>query len=218
MTEDKTGTHVHPEDIRIIGTPPEEANTRTHWEHRYGSGGGPQTEEPHPWLVWHSWRLPLHGRALDAACGMGRDTIFLAKRGLYVHGVDFSATALHRARERVWLSGLETRVSLILADLTRFAFPRAYYDVVIVFSYWEPRILQDLRATVKPGGFIIYETFNIWWKRRRPDIQDRFLVKPGEMYNWLKDWHVLAYRETGSEGYRGEHFRAVSSIVARKPR
>ncbi|NPA90814.1 MAG: class I SAM-dependent methyltransferase [Chloroflexi bacterium] len=211
-------SHSPEEHVRIIGTPPEERNSRAHWEERYSEGGGPQTEEPHPWLVWHRWRLPEKGRALDVACGMGRDTLFLARQGLHVHGLDFSAQALHRARERVWLTGLESRVQFILADATQFAFPRAYYDVVVVFSYWEPRILSDLKATLKPGGLLIYETFNIWWKRRRPHIQDKFLVQPGEMLDWLKDWHVLAYRELGSDHFQGEIFRPVSSIVARKPR
>ncbi len=210
-------TEITSKGLRIIGAPPEGENTRSHWEQRYSAGGGPQTDEPHPWLMWHSWRLPRQGYALDVACGMGRDTVFLARHGLHVHGVDFSAIALHRARERVWMSGLEGRVDFILADLTQFAFPIAHYDVVIVFSYWEPRILNALRAAVKPGGFLIYETFNIWWKRRRPDIQERFLVRPGEMYDWLRDWQILAYRETGAERYRGERYRAVSSIVARKP-
>ena len=203
--------------IRIIGQPAEASNTRTRWEQRYREGGGPQKATPHWWLVEHAWRLPPKGHALDVACGMGRDTLFLAKRGFRVHGIDFSAVALHTARERVWLAGLENQVSLILADLTHFAFPRAYYDVVLGFYYWEPSIMPALKEAVKPGGYLIYETFNIWWKLTRPDIADKYLLQPGELLQVFRDWDVLAYRELGSDHPSTVGKRAVSSIVARRP-
>ena len=41
----------------------------------------------------------LHpGRALDAGCGHGSDTLWLAARGWQVTAVDFAATALAHAR------------------------------------------------------------------------------------------------------------------------
>ncbi len=204
--------------LRIIGTPPEATNTRSRWERRYREGGGPRKETPHSWLVDQAWRLPSEGRALDVACGMGRDSVFLARRGLRVHGIDFSAVALHTARERVWMGGLEERVHFVLADLTHFPFPRAYYKVVIGFYYWEPTIVPALREAVRPGGYLIYETFNIWWKMTRPEVADRYLLKPGELWERLKDWEILAYRELGSEHMATVGHRAVSSIVARRPR
>ncbi len=205
------------DNMRIIGRPAEASNTRTRWERRYREGGGPRKDTPHPWLVEHAWRLPRRGRALDIACGMGRDALFLGRRGLRVHGIDFSAVALHTARERVWMTGLEHYVHFVLADLTQFAFPRAFYDVVIGFYYWEPSIMTDLKNAVKPGGYLIYETFNVWWKLTRPEIADKYLVRPGELYDWLKDWDVLAYRELGSDHPTTVEKRSVSSIVARRP-
>jgi len=214
MSEHHTASTHGP--VRIIGTPPEERNSRRDWNRRYASGRGPQKEDPHPWLVENLWRVK-RGRALDVACGMGRDSIWLAQQGFRVHGVDFSAVALRAARERAARLGVLDRVQFVVADLTQFGFPRDYYDLVIGFSFWEPRIMGDLRDAVRPGGFLIYETFNIWWKWTRPDVPDRFLLQPGELRQWFKDWRVWAYREVGSDRPFTAGKKAVSSIVAQKP-
>lgn len=203
--------------VRIIGKPPDAApNSRQHWNARYAAGGGPRKAEPHPWLVHHLWRIP-RGRALDIACGMGRDSIYLARQGFRVHAVDFSIVALREAGQRARRAGVNDRVSFVAADLTRYAFPREYYDLVIGFSYWEPQLKAALRDTVRPGGFIVYETFNIWWKWTRPEVEERFLLQPGELLDWLKDWRVWAYREVGSDLPLTRGHKAVSSIVAQKP-
>ncbi len=203
--------------VRIIGMPPDvEPNTRPYWEARYRLGQGPVGEHPHEWLVNTTWRLPRTGRALDIACGMGRDTLWLARWGLTVHGVDFAATALAEARRRAQRAGVLERTHFVQADLTHFYFPPRYYDVVIGFSYWERSILAAVREAVKPGGFIVYETLNISWKRTRPDIEDRFLLQPGELLSWLQGWRIWAYREVENDGRPGGGKKAVSSIVAQR--
>jgi len=40
------------------------------------------------------------GRAITLGCGVGRETIYLAKKGFDVIGVDFSQTAIKRARRK----------------------------------------------------------------------------------------------------------------------
>ena len=38
------------------------------------------------------------GRAITLGCGVGRETIYLAKKGFDVTGIDLSSTAIKRAR------------------------------------------------------------------------------------------------------------------------
>lgn len=63
-------------------------------------------------------------RILDAGCGTGRHAIELAKLGLSVTGVDFSAGMLSQARAKQQAAGLE--VEWINADLTEWSSPPVF--------------------------------------------------------------------------------------------
>jgi ubiquinone/menaquinone biosynthesis C-methylase UbiE len=58
--------------------------------------------------------------ALDAACGTGRHTAYLADRGHQVIGVDVTPAMLDRARTKLAAS---SEVDLILGDLRRLSLP-----------------------------------------------------------------------------------------------
>ena len=203
------------EEVHIVGRPPED-DPRAKWDVRYARGEGPQKDTPHSWLVQHMWRV-RPGLALDVACGMGRDSIWLARCGFRVHAVDISAVAIREAARRARHAGVDDRIAFVVADLTRFVVPHERYDLVIGFSYWEPTLLPVLRDAVRPGGFIIYETYNVWWRLTRPDVNEAYLVSPGALWDWLKGWRILAYREVGSDHPSTAGKKAVSSIVAQKP-
>lgn len=67
------------------------------------------------------------GHALDAGCGHGAETIWLADRGWSVTALDFSATALAYARSRVEPTA---RIDWVEADLTTWTPERGAYDLV----------------------------------------------------------------------------------------
>lgn len=56
--------------------------------------------------------------ALDVGCGTGANAVYLATLGYHVVGVDFSAVALARARERAGAAGVDDRCRFLEADLT----------------------------------------------------------------------------------------------------
>lgn len=88
------------------------------WNARYASGE--YIARTHPSELLARWidRLP-RGRALDVACGAGRNAIFLASEGYRVEAMDISSVALERASRRAQEEGLEVR--WIEADLERIA-------------------------------------------------------------------------------------------------
>ena len=65
------------------------------WNRQHAESGG--SEEPSRFLrevlESESWDLPP-GRALDLACGKGRNALYLASRGFHVTAVDISPVAL----------------------------------------------------------------------------------------------------------------------------
>lgn len=131
------------------------------WEEQYGrqhaAGHG---RRPHAQLVSAVADLPA-GRALDAGCGHGADTIWLATRGWRVTGVDFVGTALSRARDRAASLDEEVRrrIRWVEADLTRWRAEESYDLVSCQYVHLPaaPRqaLFARLAGAVAPGGTLL---------------------------------------------------------------
>lgn len=73
------------------------------------------------------------GRGLDAGCGHGSDTLWLAARGWRVTAIDFAATALAYARSTAEAMGPDVaeRIDWVEADLGTWSPPADEFDLVI---------------------------------------------------------------------------------------
>jgi 2-polyprenyl-3-methyl-5-hydroxy-6-metoxy-1,4-benzoquinol methylase len=76
----------------------------------------------------------LHpGRALDAGCGHGADTLWLAAHGWKVTAVDFSASALAHGRSiaEAALADVSERIVWAFGDLATYAAQPGSFDLVV---------------------------------------------------------------------------------------
>ncbi|HEV7139470.1 MAG TPA: class I SAM-dependent methyltransferase [Steroidobacteraceae bacterium] len=76
----------------------------------------------------------LHpGLALDAGCGHGADTLWLAVHGWQVTAVDFSASALAHARSMAQVLGTDVsdRIDWVEGDLAAWAIQPGQFDLVV---------------------------------------------------------------------------------------
>ena len=105
---------------------------RARWNAKYVAGEYAGRTHATPLLTVWIDRLP-RGRALDVACGRGRNAIYLAANGYSVDAVDISGVALERARERADTEGVD--VNWIVADLDHHDVEREAYDVVVVARF-----------------------------------------------------------------------------------
>lgn len=167
--------------------------------------------EPADFLIENLALLP-RGRVLDVAMGEGRNALYLARQGFEVDGVDISPTAVERARAAAEREGL--LINATVGDLEgSFRIPEQAYDALICFNYLQRSLFPALKAALRPGGVIIYETFIVdqaalFGKPRNPE----FLLRHNELLNVFHDFRCLRYREGVFAG-RG----AVAGIVAVKP-
>ncbi|HEX6419702.1 MAG TPA: class I SAM-dependent methyltransferase [Acidimicrobiales bacterium] len=99
------------------------------WDERYAGTDLLWSAEPNRFLVAEVAHL-APGRALDVACGEGRNAVWLARRGWDVVGVDFSPVAIAKARRLATHHGVE--VSWVTADLTCDDLPAGPFDLVAV--------------------------------------------------------------------------------------
>lgn len=94
-------------------------------------------------------------RALDIACGEGRNAIFLAQNGFQVDAVDISGVGLERGRTRAAELGLE--VNFIQADLETYRLQDVYH-LILNFNFLLRPLIPAMVAALAPGGVILMET------------------------------------------------------------
>ena len=121
------------------------------WNRRYAGTELLWTAQPNRFLVAEATSL-TPGRALDLACGEGRNAVWLAEQGWQVTGVDFSDVGLAKARELAAARGVE--VDWVLADLLDFGPEQGAYKLVIAFYLQVPAAerRQMLRAAAAAVG------------------------------------------------------------------
>ena len=124
------------------------------WNARYDTAELIWKGEPNQFLPIEVEGL-APGRALDLACGEGRNAVWLATRGWSVTGVDFSEVGVGKAAALAADNGVSG--TWITADATTWQPPSDGFDLVIVFYLQLPadQLASALRTAVDalaPGG------------------------------------------------------------------
>ncbi len=150
-------------------------------------------------------------RALDVACGLGHNAIWLAERGWSVTGVDISTVGLHHARLAAARAGVA--VQWVAADLDRWQPPAAQFELVAVFRFWDRAVVPRIaRRALRPGGVLVLETFS---RRQlsRPDTHIRnpaFCVDVTEVAELFRGFELVECRDVDLSD------RSVVRILARR--
>ena len=139
---------------------------REHWDERYGTEELIWKAEPNRFLVEELDAL-APGRALDVACGEGRNAVWLASKGWRVTGADFSRAGLAKAQRLATDRGVE--VTWVEADVVEWQPPTASFDLVVVMYLHLPaeqrrRALAHAAAALAPGGVLLvvgHDTSNL---------------------------------------------------------
>ena len=127
---------------------------REEWNRRYAGKELLWTARPNRFLVAEAVDLPP-GRALDLACGEGRNAVWLAEQGWQVTGVDFSDVALAKAGELAAARGVDAQ--WVRADLLAYRPARRAYDLVLLFYLQLPaaqrrEVVRAAAEAVAAGG------------------------------------------------------------------
>lgn len=121
------------------------------WNERYRAGE--PDAEPAELLV-KTMRHAPPGRALDLACGAGRNSIWLARRGWDVVALDGASEAIRILRSRAGALPIDARVC-DLETHEPLPFPDESFDAVLIFYFlWRP-LFAEAKRLVKPGGRVI---------------------------------------------------------------
>jgi len=130
---------------------------RADWDARYGASDLVWGTGPNRFVVEQVEHL-APGRALDVACGEGRNAIWLATLGWQVNAVDWSSVAVDRARRLATERGVA--VSWGVEDVLAWEPPPSSFDLVCL-AYLQlqtselERVLATGAGALAPGGLLL---------------------------------------------------------------
>ncbi|HEX5241624.1 MAG TPA: methyltransferase domain-containing protein [Tepidisphaeraceae bacterium] len=130
-------------------------------------------------------------RALDVACGSGRDAVYFAMNGYQVDAIDLLPDALQRANDLA--SRHRVQIRTIQQDLqTQPVLPAGQYDLIVVFRYLQRSLMPALSKALRPGGYLVYETFHEQNRQTglKPSNPDH-LLKTGELASSFSELEIL---------------------------
>ena len=166
---------------------------------------------PSSWLVGNADLLPPRGgAALDLACGRGRHALLLASAGLSVTALDRDAEKIAALRGDADRLGFDLTAETVDLETGTPDLGEGRYDLVLVIRYLHRPLFPAIRAALKPGGILLYETFTIHQAARGHPRNPDFLLQPGELDHLVAPLRIERQREGDHDG------GLVAGVAARK--
>ncbi len=145
------------------------------------------------------------GRALDLACGLGRNALYLAERGWDVTALDYSAVAIES------LCGQPLDARMVDLEDPAFQLPDSQYDLIADILYLQRSLFPQIRTAVKPGGIFVGVIAMLDDDPAVAPMNPDYLCTPDELRMVFADWTIHHYREGKNRR------RNVAEIVAERP-
>ena len=165
---------------------------RDKWDERYRTGA--YRARTHPTQLLADWLPTLpRGRALDVACGAGRNALYLAAHGYSVDAVDISSVALDRARAGARERGLT--INWFEMDLDATIPTDAHYDLIVMVRYTHPTLVAELVGLLNDGGYLVCEEHLSTTREVVGPTNARFRMRPNELLGLATGLRIIYYHE-----------------------
>lgn len=143
---------------------------------------------------------------LDLACGLGGNSLFLAKHGLSVTALDISDIAVdylnNMAKEE------ELPITGIVTDFDHFTLPKDKFDLIVCTYFLDRNLFDHMKQAVTVGGLFFMETFYRSPRDPQPHISKDFKLSSGELKKMFSEWECIFFDENEHKG--------TQCILARK--
>jgi SAM-dependent methyltransferase len=200
-------------------------NPRETWNERYAEADYLFGEAPNEFVRAAARYLAAGQSVLCVADGEGRNSVWLAERGLEVTAFDFASNAVEKARRLA--RNRNVHVEHCVDDLETWKFAPESFDVLVAifiqFLAPEERssAFARMQSAVRPGGLFLLEGY-------RPEQLHYRTGGPGAIENlytreWVestfREWEIVELREYDAvlhEGSRHTGMSALIDLVARR--
>lgn len=136
-------------------------------------------------LLLQDLKIPEGSKIIDLACGKGRHSVFLNKKGFDVLGLDLSKESIKHNRKSE-----NNTLKFKVHDMRNEIFPHvsaekvdAVFNLFTSFGYFDSpeedrKIFQSINNVLLPGGFFVLDFLNEKWVKNTL-VPEEKLVKQG---------------------------------------
>lgn len=196
------------------------------WDERYAAPGYLFGTAPSVFLEEQKDYLRPGDTALAVADGEGRNSVFLAERGLRVTAMDASAVAVAKARTLAAERGVT--VDFNVANILDWPWTPDSYDLVVgIFIQFSPPgerevVFAGMKRTLKPGGLLLlhgYRPEQLAYGTGGPPHGENMYTEEflREAFRDMEILRLSAYDRVVEEGCAHRGMSALIDLVARKP-
>lgn len=202
------------------------SNPRETWDGRFSTDGYIFGTEPNAWLAAHANLLQPGMRVLAVADGEGRNSVWMAKRGLTVDAFDISPVGVAKAEKLAQQAGVQ--VNYQIAGVEDFAWKVGEYDAVVAIfiQFADPdtraALFRRMKSALKPDGLLLLQGYTpkqLEYKTGGPPNVDHLYTEDlmQEAFGDMDISELRSYEDVLNEGTQHRGQSALIGVVARKP-
>ncbi len=189
------------------------------WNRRFDQDGYLFGTEPNAWLQQQAHHWAPGQRVLSVADGEGRNSVWLAGRGLRVDAFDISPVGVDKARRLAAAQGVT--VDFTVSDCDSFPWPQASYDGVaaIFIQFADPalrtRLFAHLVDCLKPGGVLVLQGYTpkqLDYRTGGPPVLSH-LYTEALLRDAFADMELLTLQAYEAEVHEGTGHRGQSALI-----
>lgn len=196
------------------------------WNRRFAVDDFLFGTEPNAWLREHASVWSAGDRVLCVADGEGRNSVWLARRGLIVDAFDIAEVGVAKARRFAAEQG--ATVNFAVADCDGYPWPQAAYDGVaaIFVQFADPamreRLFANIVRSLKPGATLVLQGYTpkqLDYRTGGPPFVSHLYTEAllREAFAGLDVLELREYEAELAEGSGHRGHSALIGLVARHP-
>ena len=154
--------------------------------------------------------LAIGKKALEIACGMGRNARFLAQQGFEVDALDISPIAIESLQNIPNIIAKEV-------DFDEYVLEENAYDLIVCTYFLKRELFPQIEKALKEDGIFIFETFMHHAQNTKVPSNRTFLLNEGELEATFDDrYEILHLQEFMDEGVCGDKSMKASMVAKKK--
>lgn len=141
------------------------------------------------------------GTALDIACGLGGNSLFLAHKNYQVEAIDISDVAINFVQEQARSNSLNIHPRLCdLTELKHIEWQDQTFNLVVMTYYLDRSIFPIVKNLIQQDGYFFMETFLQTPQNQNEGVSNQYKLQSNELLSEFSNWKILYFEENEQDG------------------